>query len=99
MEFEWDENKNRSNLAKHGIGFEDVLPAFRDVDALIEIDRDVAEDERWRLIGFNTLTLVFVVYTQSHDIDSERIRIVSARKASRGERRRYERAQDGSSYL
>lgn len=87
VEFEWDEVKAASNIQKHGVDFADAVGVFEDPLAFSMPDDDPAED---RFIGLGTDTLgrlLVVVYT----IRGEKIRIISARRATPSERRTYER--------
>jgi len=86
--FEWDEDKNRTNLEKHGIAFEDVLSVFESREALILEDRrrDYGE-ARYVILCPLEEVLVHVTYA----VRSASIRLISARRASRRERRDYER--------
>ncbi len=85
-EFEWDAHKARLNLRDHGIDFADAISALEDPRALtIADDRDENED-RLVTIGLDLLNrLLVVVYTWR----GERIRLISARKATPRERRSY----------
>jgi uncharacterized DUF497 family protein len=86
IEFEWDEHKAVSNLQKHGIAFADAVSAVEDHLALT-IPDDFSGEGRFVTVGTDLLgrTLV-VVYAWRGD----RVRIVSARRATRRERRTYE---------
>ncbi len=85
-EFEWDDDKAASNLAKHGVSFEDACGVFRDPFAIELIDdREDHTEERFILIGMSIDNVLVVVYTQR----SQRNRIISARKAEPSERRFY----------
>jgi len=88
MEFEWDPNKAESNLEKHGVAFDEASTAFGDPLSLTIPDPDHSDDEeRFVLLGQSFAgRLVVVVHTQR----GERIRIISARIATRNERRSYE---------
>ena len=89
--FEWDENKNRSNLRKHGVKFEEAAAVFEDPQLLIVRDRVQDGEERWHAIGMVEGCLVLTVaHTLQEEDGSEVIRIISARSATRRERRRYE---------
>jgi uncharacterized DUF497 family protein len=91
VEFEWDENKNAINLAKHGVAFEDAIEVFDDPDELTE-QSEFGEEVRFETIGRVRETVFFVVHTRRYRGDGEpSTRIISARAASRGERARYER--------
>ena len=87
MDFEWDPAKARSNLTKHGISFSDVETAFYDQYAISISDPGVSTEERFILVGTDALgTIVVVVYTYR----GNSIRIISARKATKSERKSYE---------
>ena len=92
MKFGWDANKAASNLRKHGIAFEDAARVFFDPLSVREQDRIVDGEERWQTIGtFDDQKLIVVAHTTTDDETGEEvIRIISARKAERHERRRYE---------
>lgn len=95
MEFEWDENKNLINKAKHGISFEAARAVFADLDVILDQDRHENGEERWQatgLVGFLRVVVVAHTYRGENNGD-EIIRIISARSASAAERRRYERAR------
>ena len=86
MEFEWDENKAAMNLAKHGIPFEYATRVFLDPYRLEEEELIEFEDEaRRRVIGMVDDRVLLVVYTERFP----RIRIISARRTTRYERRKY----------
>ena len=95
--FEWVEAKAASNLKKHGISFELAVRAFADPFALSEQDRIEGGEERWQTIGRVGGRVVLLVAHAVRDEGGEDepaleiIRIVSARKADRKERIRYER--------
>ena len=84
----WDENKSRSNLAKHGIDFGVAELVFRDDLSTSRIDRDSFEEERWQTIGQVGDNVLLVVHTVPDG--SRPGRIISARPASRRERKSYE---------
>ena len=88
LTFEWDSRKARSNLAKHGVGFQEASTIFGDPLSLTIPDPDHSlMERRYVTIGraFNAKLLV-VVQTDRGD----NIRIISARRASRRERKFYE---------
>lgn len=86
-DFEWDDRKAAANLKKHGVSFEEAITALADPRAVSA--PDLAIDDRWITIGRSALLRVlFVVHTES--LPSGRTRIISARKASASQRRRYE---------
>jgi len=88
--FEWDEAKAESNLRKHGISFDDAIEVFYDPNAVFEQDRVVDGELRWQAIGMaEDLVMLQVAHTViERDVD-EVFRIVSARRATRKERRLY----------
>lgn len=86
MEFEWDPEKAAGNLDKHGVDFADAALVLYD-DLAVTVPHDEADEERFVTIGSDAFgRLLVVVYTWRE----ERIRIISARKATRKERREYE---------
>jgi uncharacterized DUF497 family protein len=89
MQFEWDPAKAKANLAKHGISFERATAVFADALALIEEDDETSE-ERWRITGMADGVLLRVVYTEGEISGGPLIRIISARRLTQSERRRYE---------
>ena len=87
MEFEWDEDKNDTNIAKHGIDFRDAIRAFDDGHCLTREDtRNNYGESRVQLLGATTSHVLFVVYTERH---GDTIRIISARLATKSERKMY----------
>ena len=92
LEFEWDQAKARTNLAKHGVSFESATSVFRDAFALAVVDdREDYGEERILIIGMVDGQLLSVIYTER----SENIRIISARRASPYEQQIYnERARN-----
>ena len=90
MRFEWDEAKNRHNLAKHRISFETATLVFDDSHALSFQDLIVDGEERWQAFGMIGGLIVMVAHTFWEEDGEEVIRLISARKATSGERRIYE---------
>ena len=87
VEFEWDPSKARQNLKKHGIDFADAAVALTDENALAIVDPDRDEEVRFVTLCRDPLTRVLaVVFTWRDD----RVRLISARKATPRERRDYE---------
>lgn len=86
MKFEWDENKNEINKKKHGVSFENAILVFEDKNMVEVFDRfhSTLEEERYYAIGMvdNILTVVFTERTN-------RIRIISARQATKEEEKFY----------
>lgn len=91
MEFEWDDGKAASNEQKHGVSFPEAQTVFADPLALTGYDPDHSDDEeRYITMGTSLDGRLLVI---SHTDRESRVRIISARVASRRERRDYE---DGS---
>lgn len=90
--FEWDPAKAVANIRKHGVAFEEAVTAFRDPLARIHLDKSsAAHDRREILIGHSVrLRLLLVAFTERQG----RIRLISAREATRRERRDYEESQE-----
>jgi uncharacterized DUF497 family protein len=88
--FEWDLAKARANLRKHGVGFELALRVFADPLAFSHQDRIEGGEQRWQTLGMVDGILLLVAHTVTDHEDGEMIRIISARMATRKERRDYE---------
>lgn len=87
MKFEWDEAKAQKNVEKHNVSFEYASLVFEDEYRLEEYDYDHSKDEdRYNIIGMVKEVLFVVCTYRDHDT----IRIISARKANKAERRKYE---------
>lgn len=90
MVFEWDENKNLINQKKHGISFDDARSVFYDDSAILFDDPDHSEyEDRFLIIGMSNIKGICIVSHCYRDTD-DRIRIISARTATRSERKIYE---------
>lgn len=91
-QFQWDEDKAKTNLTKHRVSFETAVRAFSDPFHLTERNRIENGEYRWQTMGMvDGQTLLFVAHTVIDDDSSaEIIRIISARKADPKERKRYE---------
>lgn len=90
--FEWDPDKDARNRAKHGVAFEDAVLVWSDPMHLLRFDRIEDGEERWHVLGMAAgVVLLLVVHTYPGDGD-DLIRIVSARRATKAERRAYEDA-------
>jgi uncharacterized protein len=86
VRFEWDSKKAKSNVAKHGISFEEAATAFE--DKLGAYYPDTLVETRFILIGYSQRhRLLYVVHAE---VSTETIRIISARKATRHEKAHYE---------
>ena len=89
--FEWGPAKAAANLRKHGVSFETATRVFSDPYALLEQDRIEAGEARWQAIGMvEGEVMLMVAHTAVEDSGGEVIRIISARRASREDRRRHE---------
>jgi uncharacterized protein len=88
MKFEWDEAKNRINIAKHGLSFQMAAKVFFDPKMQDVEDEGYEGEDRWNAIGIVNGRVLFVTYTER----GNRIRIISARGAEPHERRRYYRS-------
>lgn len=87
--FEWDEQKNALNRAKHDIDFDDAMEVFYGSIILRRSDRN--NEERWIAIGYSENRLIAVVFTRRADV----IRIISARRARKNEEREYRNQEMG----
>lgn len=86
--FEWDDDKAELNLRNHGVDFQEARTVFEDSFAITVADDLHSEDElRSNTIGFSLLSRVLLVV---HAVRQERIRLISARKATPSERSQYE---------
>ncbi|MEN3334018.1 MAG: uncharacterized protein V7641_3383 [Blastocatellia bacterium] len=91
LTFEWDEQKAEQNLKKHGVSFQEASEVFSDpLSAIIPDARHSARENRFLAIGHSISgQILFVVFTERE----VRIRIISARPATRGEVRIYEEGE------
>jgi uncharacterized DUF497 family protein len=86
MEVEWDAEKAASNIKNHGVDFADAAAVLLDEMALTILDDSVDEEDRFVTLGLDAMgVLLVVVYTWRGDV----LRLISARPATTGERRRY----------
>ena len=92
MTFEWDHAKNRGNIAKHGLGFDEALRVFADPHLIIRQDRVAEGEERLHAIEYVNQVLLVVHTIREEGIDAA-IRIVSARRATASERKLYEEGE------
>ena len=90
MEFDWDHRKAAANLKKHGVSFEEASTVFWDPLAATGADPDHSlGEQRWVTFGISDRgRLLVVAHAEAHD----RIRIISARPATKIEQKIYERA-------
>jgi uncharacterized DUF497 family protein len=98
MRLEWDETKNRANQAKHGLSFETASRVFDDPYQLSVQDRYEGTEARWQTLGLvSGVVVILVAHTWREQGDDEVIRIISARKATKQERLRYEQKSETGS--
>ena len=91
VRFEWDEAKAKTNERKHGVRFEDAMLVFADPYALVDQDRIEGGELRWQTLGLvGGIVLLLVAHTVRNEEAHEIIRIISARRAVRKERKRYD---------
>lgn len=87
--FSWDERKARENLRKHGISFEEAVTAFSDENARLIYDQEHSRnEERFVLLGISSKLRILII-CHAYRQDEREIRIISARKADRDERKQY----------
>jgi hypothetical protein len=84
-EYEWDEEKNRSNQKKHGVAFEEAFKFDWDTCTEFEDNRFDYGELRWVVIG----RIGGQIYTMSYTLRGETIRVISLRRATAQERRIY----------
>jgi len=88
LRFSWDTRKSRSNEQKHGVSFEEAETVFLDDNALLLDDPDHSWDEkRFVLLGLSSSLRVLLVCHCF--LDEDTVRLISARRASKQERRQY----------
>ena len=89
LRFDWDPAKAAANLREYGVSFEEARTAFEDAEGLIIPDPDHSEgEERLVLVGLSAALRALVLIDCERE-DGDVIRIISARKADRGERASY----------
>jgi uncharacterized DUF497 family protein len=88
IQYQWDPIKAKMNLRKHGVAFKDAATVFKDTLSITVFDPDLSEEEdRFITFGFSASgRLLMAAHTDRRD----RIRILSARELTRGERETYE---------
>ena len=89
IEFDWDEEKNRKNLKKHGISFEEAVTVFYDDNAIVFDDPDHSIDENRFLIIGTSMTNKLCIVSHCYRDDEGIIRIISARLAVKKEKKLY----------
>jgi len=93
MKYEWNEEKNKLNQDKHGISFEEAKEVFEDALQISKLDKRFSYfEERWITLGSTSKHKVLVVANLFFTEEGEEIiRIISARKANKQERKSYEK--------
>lgn len=92
MEFEWDTNKEKLNIKKHGITFEQASYVFSDLFALSIYDDEHSDyEDRWIILGKSLNENLLLVVHTFKDENEELVRIISARKATNKERNTYQK--------
>jgi len=86
MEFEYDSKKSQINKAKHGIDFEEAKQLFEDESSLIVPAKEVADEERYALIGRLDGKCYVAIFT----FRGEKIRLISVRRCRKKEEANYE---------
>ena len=88
MNYEWNLIKERLNIAKHGVDFEEAKSVFADEFALVLFDEDHSNDEeRFLILGMSQKERILLVVHCYHENDT--IRIISSRKATKNETKQY----------
>ncbi|MDH5730612.1 MAG: BrnT family toxin [Gammaproteobacteria bacterium] len=92
MLFDWDQNKNEKNIRDHKVDFIDAALIWDDPLRQERVDgRENYDEARYQTIGRVSFGVLLVVYTDRYTEDGEEVaRIISARKATKQERREYE---------
>lgn len=95
LRFEWDAAKAAANLRKHGVSFELATRVFADPLAICHQDRIEGDEQRWQTLGMaDGVLLLLVAHTVRDEDEGEIIRIISARAATRKEKRDHEQEND-----
>jgi len=85
MNFVWDDNKNLSNIEKHGLDFSDAEYVFENSHFIFEDVRQDYGEKRFTVIGWIKSRLVVLIYTKRN----EQYRIISLRKANEREKKKF----------
>ena len=89
LHFEWDEAKEKANIARHSVSFDEAKTVFYDENARLITDPDHSEyEDRFILMGLSS-SLRLLVVCHCYRVDEKVIRIISARKATRPESKIY----------
>lgn len=85
MQFEWDDEKDRTNRIKHRVAFSEAIEVFQNIRLTVKDDRRNYGETRKITIGEVHFGICVVVYTERNDV----IRVISARRANQRERKKY----------
>jgi uncharacterized DUF497 family protein len=92
-DFEWDPQKGKQNVRKHGVSFERAAGVFLDPNALSVLDTEHGErEDRWLTLGVDKHGMMLVVCHTYREVDqaTASIRIIMTRKATKAERKQYD---------
>ncbi len=91
IEFEWDEDKNNTNIFKHGVDFLDAIYIWNDMlrQERYDVGHSKPDEGRWQTIGMSRFGVLMVVYTNKVHFKESEVRVISARKAEAIEVRQY----------
>lgn len=94
--FEWDPVKAEQNVRKHGVTFEEASHVFQDPlqQSVFDEEHSSLGEDRWVTLGMSRQELLVVVHTFVEHMHVVTVRIISARMATRNERRNYEDAHE-----
>lgn len=88
IKFDWDPDKNKTNKQKHKIWFEEAIQVFDDPNALMYFDKEHSDyEDRFILLGSSISNVLVVIYCERK---KSTVRIISARKATKKEIKKYE---------
>ena len=94
VKYTWDEAKNKTNLAKHGVDFETAVLVFEDPFCIAFADSIKDGETRWHAIGMvGTVSVLVVVHTYAMEGIDEVIRVISCRRALKRKRKLYEESR------
>ena len=92
MRFEWDDAKAAANLRKRRVSFDEATEVFYDPNAFGDYDSEHSDEEaRFFIIGLSSRRMLYVIYAER---EGDVLRIISARRANKLERKNYERARN-----
>jgi uncharacterized DUF497 family protein len=92
VEFEWDDRKAETNRRKHGVTFREAATVLEDPRKLVKLDEEHSDaEDRWHVLGFSSRDRLLLVVTVDR---TNRVRIISARKATPKETQSYVQSQN-----